>query len=152
MKYLGSFAGYLVSLPDPEINYTMCQAVLVSVCQQDQILSQIIIEDIDHSGQSFELCFEYINLNTPVQLIFQTQNSDDQINRDYPVIVTQLILDDLFTIPHFLYNGILKPKEQDNQGGNVLYRTGQLVYTFNLPLISGARIIEQNPYIKHRIS
>lgn len=152
MKYLGSFAGYLVSLPDPEINYTMCQAVLVSVCQQDQILSQIIIEDIDHSGQSFELCFEYINLNTPVQLIFQTQNSDDQINRDYPVIVTQLILDDLFTIPHFLCNGILKPKEQDNQGGNVLYRTGQLVYTFNLPLISGARIIEQNPYIKHRIS
>ena len=143
MKYLGSFAGYLVSLPDPKINYTMCQAVLVSVCQQDQILSQIIIEDIDHSGQSFELCFDYLNLNTPVQLILQTHNSDDQINRDYPVIVTQLILDDLFTIPHFLCNGILKPEEQDNQCGNVLWRTGQLVYTFNLPLISGVGIIEK---------
>ena len=139
--YSGSFSGYLVSFPDPEINYTACQTVLVSVCQQDQILSQSIIENINCNEQSFELLFDYINLTVPVQLIFETHNHDDQFNRDNPITVTQLILDDLFTIPHFLYTGIVKAENQDNRPGNVLWKTGQLVYTFNLPLISDCRIL-----------
>lgn len=140
--YSGSVAGYLVSFPDPEIKYTACQTVSVSACQQNQILSQIIIENIDRNGQSFELLFDYMNLTIPVQLIFETYNSDDQFNRDNPITVTQLILDDLFTIPCLLETGILKDNNQDNYAaGNVLWRTGQLVYTFNLPLINGCRLL-----------
>jgi hypothetical protein len=138
--YPGSFAGHLVSIPDPEIQYTTCQTALVSVRQQDQILSQTIIENIDCNGQSFELLFDYMNLTIPVQLIFETCNPDDQFNRDNPITVSQLILDDLFTVPHLLETGILKDNNQDNQAGNVLWETGQLVYTFNLPLISGCRL------------
>ena len=143
MTYPSSFAGHLVCQSDPNIDYVTFQSVVVSVRQNNQILTNKIVEVIDKIGKFFELCFDYVNLNTPVQLIFETHNSDDQVNRDNPVIVTQVILDDLFTIPHLLCTGILKPEEQDNQCGNVLWRTGQLVYTFNLPLISGVRIIEK---------
>jgi hypothetical protein len=142
VTYPGSFAGHLVCLPDPEINYIALQDVLISVRQQDKILSQVFVNKIDQIGQSFELSFDYISLNTTVQLIFETCNNNDQFNRDNPVIVTQLILDDLFTIPHFLGTGVLTEETTNSEPGNVLWKTGQLVYTFNLPLISGCRLNE----------
>ena len=140
MKYSGSIAGHLVSVSDPEITYTAHQTVTVMICQDDQILSQVLVDNIDQAGQAFELQFDYANLIMPIRLIFETFNTDDQFNRDNPITVTQLVLDDLFTIPHLLATGILVLELLATEPGNVLWKTGRLVYTFNLPIISGCRI------------
>jgi len=134
VKYSGSFAGCLACFPDPDVTYKSSQSAMVSVRQQDQTLALTVINNINRDGQLFELVFDYVNLIDPVQLVFETYVTDNQFNRDNPITVTQLILDDLFTIPYLLQIGILMTG--DNQSGNVLWKTGQLVYTFNLPLVS----------------
>ena len=143
MKYSGSFAGCLVSFPDHEITYTAYQTILVSVQQQGQILTQTLIDNIDHVGQPFELLFDYINLVDPVQLIFETHSFNDQFNRDCPVTITQLVVDDLFTIPHFLNSGKFSDLLQEIDTGNVLWKTGKLVYTSNLPMCNEFNIVKR---------
>lgn len=134
VKHSGSFAGCLACFPDPDITYKSSQSAMVSVRQQDQTLTQSLVNNINCGGQTFKLVFDYVNLIDSVQLVFETHVTDNQFNRDNPITVTKLLLDDLFRIPYILCTGTLLMTD-DNQSGNVLWKTGQLVYTFNLPLI-----------------
>jgi hypothetical protein len=139
--YPGSFAGHLICQSDPEIDYIACQDVVVSVCQNNQILATKLIENIDAIGQFFELPFSYAELTGNIQLIIDTHHANDQFNRDNPVVIDQLIVDDLFTMPHFLMSGNLMQSDQLMDTGNVLWQSGQLVYIFKLPIVSGIGII-----------
>ena len=139
--YPGSFAGHLICQPDPDIDYTASQDVVVSVQQNNQILATKLIKNIDTVGQFFELLFDYAELTGNIQLIINTCHTDDQFNRDNPVVIDQLVVDDLFTMPHFLMSGNLMYSNQLLDTGNVLWRSGQLVYTFKLPIVSGVGIV-----------
>ena len=81
-------------------------------------------------------------MNAPVCLTIKTYIQDDQFNKDNPVVVESLVLDDLFTIPHLLHGGVLTNNDIVMDTGNVLWCTGQLVYTFKLPLISIIGIVQ----------
>jgi hypothetical protein len=140
--YPGSFAGHLICRPDPEIDYIACQDVVVSVQQNNQILATKSIKNIDTVGQFFELLFDYAEQTGNIQFIIDTCHANDQFNRDNPVEIDQLIIDDLFTMPHFLMSGMLMHSNQLVDTGNVLWRSGQLVYTFKLPIVSGVGIVK----------
>ena len=73
-------------------------------------------------------------------MIIKTHHVNEQFNKDNPVVVTQLIIDDLFTIPHLTMSGKLIHNNQQLDTGNVLWQSGQLVYTFNLPMVSMGNI------------
>jgi hypothetical protein len=141
VTYPGSFAGQLVCKPDLEIDYIASQEVVVSVRQNNQILITKLIEKIDTIGQFFELPFNYNKLTGNVQLIIETYCVDDQFNKDNPVELAQLVIDDLFTIPHLLMAGNLMHNNQWLDTGNMLWQSGQLIYTFNLPISSMADIL-----------
>ena len=141
MTYPSSFAGHLVCQLNPDIDYVAVQSVVVSVWQNNQILTTKIVEGIGTTiGQFFELPFDYNNLTENVQLIIKTHHNNEQFNKDNPVVVTQLIIDDLFTIPHLTMSGKLIHNNQQLDTGNVLWQSGQLVYTFNLPMVSQGNI------------
>jgi hypothetical protein len=142
--YPGSFAGHLICQPDPDIDYTASQDVVVSVQQNNQILATKLIKNIDTVGQFFELLFDYAELTGNIQLIINTCHTNDQFNRDNPVVIDQLVVDDLFTMPHFLMSGNLMHSNQLLDTGNVLWRSGQLVYTFKLPIVSGAGVVNMD--------
>ena len=144
VTYPGSFAGYLVSCPDPDIDYVAFQSVTISVQQNNQILSTKLIEQIDTTGQFFELPFNYNELTGNVQLIIETCHADNQFNKDNPVELVQLIIDDLFTIPRLLRAGKLMHNNRLLDTGNVLWHSGQLTYTFNLPISSITNINKGN--------
>lgn len=133
VAYPGSFAGHLISCPDPNIDYVAFQSVSISVRQNNRILSTKLIEKI---GQFFELPFNYNELTGNVQLIIETCHADNQFNKDNSVKLVQLIVDDLFTIPHLLMAGKLMHNNQLLDTGNMLWQSGQLIYTFNLPISS----------------
>ena len=141
MTYPGSFAGYLICQSDLEIDYIASQDVVISVQQNNQILATKLIKNIGTVGQFFELPFDYAELTGNIQLIIDTCHTNDQFNRDNPVVIDQLIIDDLFTMPHFLMSGKLMHSNQLLDTGNVLWRSGQLVYTFKLPIVSGVGIV-----------
>lgn len=140
--YPGSFAGHLMCQPDPEIDYIASQDVVVSVQQNNQILATKLIRNIDTVGQFFELLFDYAELTGNIQFIIDTCHANDQFNRDNPVVIDQLIIDDLFTMPHFLMSGNLMQSDRLVDTGNVLWRSGQLVYTFKLPIVSGTGVVQ----------
>jgi len=141
VTYPGSFAGYLICSPDPEIDYIASQTVVVSVQQHNRVLATKLIEKIDVIGQFFELAFNYVELTGNIQLIIETHSVGNQFNKDNPITIDQLILDDLFTIPHLLMSGkLLNSNQQELDTGNVLWQSGQLIYTFNLPIVSNVGI------------
>jgi hypothetical protein len=142
VTYPGCFSGHLICRPDPEINYTAFQTVAVSVRQHNQILTTKLIEKIDVIGQFFELPFNYIKTTGTVQLLVETQCANDQFNKDNPIELAQLTVDDLFTIPHLVMLGKLMYNDQLLDIGNVLWQSGQLIYTFNLPIINTVKIIK----------
>jgi hypothetical protein len=92
--YPGSFAGHLVCCPDPDIDYVAFQSVVISVQQNNRILVTKLIEKIDTIGQFFELPFNYNELTGNVQLTIETSHADNQFNKDNPVKLVQLIVDD----------------------------------------------------------
>ena len=139
---MGSFAGHLECHSDPEIDYVASQDIIVSVQQNTQILAVTLVKDIDKIGQSFELIFNYAELTGNVQLLFETYHDDDQFNKDNPVTLTQLTIDDLFTIPHLMMSGKLTYNDQLLDTGNVIWQSGKLIYTFNLPIISETKIVK----------
>ena len=141
-RYPGSFAGHLTRQFNPELDYVADQDVVVSVQQNSQVLATKLIENIDTTGKFFELTFNYAELTGDIQLLINTHHTSDQFNKDNPVELDQLIVDDLFTMPHFLMSGKLMYSNQLLDIGNVLWQSGQLVYTFKLPIISGTGIID----------
>lgn len=145
LDYSGSISGILVSYPDQEINYIAHQAILVRVEQNHQILADKLINQIDSEGKLFEIQFNYNNLMDPIQLIFESHLTDDQINKDYPVSVKQLVVDDLFTVPGFLFSGKLIESGEVVDTGNVLWKFGKLVYNINLPVVSNFNVFTKVP-------
>ena len=141
VMYQGCIAGKLVCVPSPDIDYVSTQHVTVSIEQCAQQLAQVSMRYIDTVGQSFELKFTYVNLTNPVQLIIESVDQDEQFNKDNPVKILTLELDDLFTIPHLLYNGKLYKTTQLIDTGNTLYQSGRLIYEFKLPLIVQTNIV-----------
>jgi hypothetical protein len=91
--------------------------------------------------QNFELIFNYAEPTGNIQLIFETYHTDNQFNKDNSVVLTQLTIDDLFTIPHLMMSGKLIHNDQLLDTGNALWQSGKLVYTFNLPIVSVTDII-----------
>lgn len=140
VNYPGSFAGRLVRRP--EVEYFAEQSVVISAEQNNQILNQICVTGIGLDGVNFSLEFDYHSLVDPVCLVIETYVQDDQFNKDNPVVVESLILDELFTIPHLLHSGVLTNNGQVLDTGNVLWCPDKLVYTFKLPIISIAGIVE----------
>lgn len=138
VSYPGSFAGRLVRRP--EVEYFAEQSVVISAEQNNQVLNQVCVNGIGLDGVNFSLEFNYQSLTEPVCLIIKPYVQDDQFNKDNPVVVEKLILDELFTIPHLLHGGILINNNTAVDTGNVLWCLGQLVYTFKLPLVSSAEI------------
>jgi hypothetical protein len=139
VSYPGSFAGRLVRRP--EVEYFAEQSVVISAEQNNQVLNSICVTNIGLSGVDFNLEFDYQSLNDSVSLIIQTHVEDDQFNKDNPVVVESLMLDDLFTIPHLLHSGVLTNNGVVMDTGNVLWCPNKLVYTFKLPIISIAGIV-----------
>ena len=135
VNYSGSFSGILVRNRDPEIDYDANQTILVKVQQDDLVLASRLIDQIDSVGKLFEIEFYYNNLISPIQLIFESCLPDDQFNRDNPVIVNKLLIDDLFSTPGVIYTGKLLADRQILDTGNVLWKSGQLVYSFILPML-----------------
>jgi hypothetical protein len=142
--YPGSFAGHLTCQFNPELDYIATQDVVVSVQQDNQVLAIKLIEGIDTIGKFFELTFDYAELTGNIQLLIHTHHTDDQFNKDNPVELDQLIVDDLFTMPHFIMSGQLIYQDTLLDTGNVLWQSGRLVYTFELPIISGTGIVGQD--------
>lgn len=136
--YQGCIAGKLVCIQSSDIDYVATQHVTVLIEQCGQTLVQKSISHIDLIGQLFELKFTYLNLTSPVQLIIESVSQDDQFNKDNPVMIVTLVLDDLFTIPRLLHNGKLYKTDQLIDTGNVLYQSGRLIYEFTLPIITTA--------------
>jgi hypothetical protein len=141
VMYQGCMAGKLVCVPSPDIDYVSTQNVTVSIEQCAQQLAQESIRHIDTVGQSFKLKFTYLNLTSPVQLIIESVDQDEQFHKDNPVKILTLVLDDLFTIPHLLHNGKLYKTTQLIDTGNTLYQFGRLIYEFNLPLVVQTNIV-----------
>lgn len=133
MTHTSSFAVHLACQPDSDIDYVTCQSAVVSVRQHNEILATALVQKIDTHGQLLELCFNFEDLTAPVELIIETHTDHDQFNKDNPIAVTQLICDDLFTIPHWTMLGKLMHNNQLLDIGNVLWQSGQLTYTFVLP-------------------
>jgi len=140
VSYPGSFAGRLVRRP--EVEYFAEQSVVILVEQDNQVLNHTCITNIGLDGVKFNLEFNYQSLNAPVCLTIKTHIQDDQFNKDNPVVVESLVLDDLFTIPHLLHSGVLTSNGIVVDTGNVLWCPGKLVYTFKLPIISVVKIAE----------
>jgi hypothetical protein len=140
VTYPGSFAGRLVRRP--EVEYFAEQSVMISAEQNNQVLNRVCITNIGLAGVEFSLEFNYHSINDSVCLVIQTHVQDDQFNKDNPVVVESLILDNLFTIPHLLHSGVLTNNGVVIDTGNVLWCPGKLVYIFKLPIISIAGIAE----------
>lgn len=99
VTHTSSFAVHLACQPDSDIDYVACQSAVVSLRQHNQILATALVQKIDTHGQLLELCFDFEDLTAPVELIIETHHDHDQFNKDNPIAVTQLICDDLFTVP-----------------------------------------------------
>jgi hypothetical protein len=115
---------------------------MLSVKQHNHVLASQLVTNITQQGTDFDLEFNYHTLTEPVCLIVTNQIQDQQFNKDYPVSVERLVLDKLFTIPHLLHSASLIVDGTVVDTGNVLWCTGQLVYTFKLPLISVIGIVQ----------
>jgi hypothetical protein len=134
VTYSGSFAGRVVCRP--EVDVPNKQTVMISVEQHDHVLASLLVTNITQQGVMFDLKFDYHTLVDSVRLIITTQIQDRQFNKDYPVAVESLVLDDIFTIPHLLHSATVIVDNTVLDTGNVLWCSGQLVYAFKLPLIS----------------
>lgn len=110
--------------------------VNISVRQNNIILNQKTL-DFRCYLSPFKICFDFDRLD-PVQLVFETSYS---IMQDHPFYVDRIQFDDLIDIPGFAHQGRLID-ENNNQldFGNCLYRSGKLIYQFQLPLISNCEI------------
>ena len=139
--YQSCISGRLVCVPDPDIDYTATQTVKVSIEQNNQILVHELINCIDTSGQLFTLEFTYLDLINPLKLIVDNTSNKEQFNKDNPVELTTILLDDLFTLPHLLYSGQFYKDTQLIDTGNVLCQSGKLVYTIKLPMVTQANIV-----------
>jgi len=133
VNYPGSFSGRLVRRP--EVEWATVQTVRVSAEQNGHNLTTEIITNIGVNGREFNLNFNYESLINPVHLVIATLVDDEQFNQDNPVVLEDLVLDALFTIPHFLHSGSLISNDVVVDTGNVLWCSGKLIYTFNLPII-----------------
>lgn len=136
MQHIGSFSGILILRPAVDITYLSTQMVNVIVSQNNIILSKVQIKNIDNIvGQKFSITYEYQNFVNPIQLIIQSLVDDDQFNKDNPIELINLEIDNLYTIKKFTtYGAIMNKNNQCVDTGNYLYDTGQLVYTFNIPV------------------
>jgi hypothetical protein len=132
---IGSFEFNLIKISRPDINYNVCQKILVKVKQNNTVLYSRLIDNIDSVGITCKIDFEYDNLSDPIKLILENSMNDDQFNRDNPVEISNLTLDDLFNIKKFEQNMHLIQDNQIIDKGNVLYLTGILQLKINLPII-----------------
>lgn len=139
--YQSCISGKLICVPEPGIDYTATQTVKILIEQDNQVLVQELINCIDTLGQLFTLEFTYLDLINPLKLIVDNSSNKEQFNKDNPVELTTIVLDDLFTLPHFLYSGQVYKHTQLIDTGNVLYQSGQLVYTIKLPMVTQANIV-----------
>lgn len=134
VTYTGSVTGHVVCRP--RVDDPNEQTVMMSVKQHDHVLASQLVTNITQQGVDFDLEFDCHTLTEPVCLIVATQIQDQQFNKDYPVTVERLVLDKIFTIPHLLHSASVIVDDAVVDAGNVLWCTGQLVYTFKLPFIS----------------
>lgn len=116
------------------------QSALVSVEQNREILASEIVTGIDQVGRQCCFDFVYDTLVDPVSLIIQSAVPNQQFNKDNPIVVTDLVLDELFEIPFLQHSFDLICDGEVIDQGNVLYRHGRLVLTLNLPLVSCTKI------------
>lgn len=138
MKYLGSFSGKIISNSQPGLSYQATQTVKLSVKQCEKILHYSVIKEIDNTvGKKFDVEFAYVDTTNQISLCIENQSEDEQFNRDFAIELVQLCVDNLYTPRHFLFNGELTTKDKKIiDKGNTLWCTGQLIYKFNLPIVS----------------
>lgn len=68
--------------------------------------------------------------------ISQRFNKDNQLIKDYPIEITELIFDDIFSLPGILHSGqIVSNANVIDTATNVWYSNDYLVYEFNLPYV-----------------
>jgi len=83
--------------------------------------------------------------------ISQRFNKDDQLIKDFPIEITELIFDNIFSLPKILHSGqIVSKANVIDTATNIWYSDDYLVYTFNLPFFGCVnRVWELNPCKKH---
>jgi hypothetical protein len=138
MLYSGTFSGLLVLHADPTLDYSSTQSVDVVVKQDNIILAETKIKNIGELGQYFNLSYNYRDFVNPIQLIIKTLVPDDQFNRDNSVELTNLEIDNLYTVKKLITGKFFK-NNQLIDVGNVLYDTGELLYEFKLPIFREIR-------------
>ena len=83
--------------------------------------------------------------------ISQRFNKDDQLIKDFPIEITELIFDNIFSLPKILHSGqIVSKANVIDTATNIWYSDDYLVYKFNLPFFGCVnRVWELNPCKKH---
>jgi hypothetical protein len=131
---IGSFDFVLKKISQNNLTYSLTQSVTVTVVQNNQILAFKYIEKIDNCVQ-VHVDFEVDHLCDTVELVIATVHNDDQYNRDNPIEVSNIIVDDLFGIPFF--NHAFQLFDHQNRfvdKGNSLYQSGKLVLSLKMPI------------------
>lgn len=136
VDYSSSFSGTVLCKSACDVDHVANQTIQISVKQDAHVLASMLLDQIGPAEKSFEIQFYFGNLVSPVQLIFESVLSDEQFNSDHVLVINSLLVDDLFSIPGFIHNGQLIADNKILDTGNVLWRSGQLVYNLVLPMLS----------------
>jgi hypothetical protein len=139
---IGSFEFDLIKISQSDLLYECNQKILICVKQSKIVLYSKLVNDVNSQGIKCKVCFEYNNLIDPIELILNNLENDDVFNKDNPVKIQNLIIDDLFTIKRFEHSMQLIQNNQVIDQGNLLYTTGILSLKIDLPVSKSSILIK----------
>jgi len=131
---IGSFDFFLEKKSMQDLDYSLPQSVIVSVEQNSQILFRQVIKNLNLK-EHIHIDFVYENLYDAVELIIESAVKKDQFNKDNPIELTDLVVDDMFGAKSLTFNMKLVVDQNIVDIGNTLYQTGKLIGVFKLPII-----------------